>query len=358
MGRMKTIALLVLPMVWCSAMVARADDADDAKREISKLWNIDQMMDQAANNIARRYNLNQEQREYTHKMLTQRVTRFLDGHPEIWPLIRDMARYQMRGEAPDGEIAKRIGMAAQPLLKDIQDEILSANKEWGQMLTPEQKKVHEWDLRDMERTFSKMQKNFSSMADGQSVEQGIFPKPNTEEPQPTIPPRPADNWKPNPPNADAHTESKNLEDWWDAYVREFIRRHSLDDAQAETAWSILRELKGRARTYRLSKAKDFKMLEQRMSEVHRRGQPPEVLQARIEAYEKMKTSLNKPILDLFQELQQRLERIPRSVQKQADGTGTDEKPKGDATKTDEQMPQASPSPSPTPEAQPEAAPPE
>ena len=49
-------------------MAARAEDPKEAEQEFKGLWNVDTMMEQAVENISRRYNLNDNQKATTKKM--------------------------------------------------------------------------------------------------------------------------------------------------------------------------------------------------------------------------------------------------------------------------------------------------
>jgi hypothetical protein len=73
---------LVLTVLGAMPAVSLGDGATAASTTGTGLWNVDMMMKQAAENIARRYNLNEEQRHYTYKLLADR----LGIHPDRWPL--------------------------------------------------------------------------------------------------------------------------------------------------------------------------------------------------------------------------------------------------------------------------------
>ena len=311
--KMGLAVLLAVAVSMASPVVA--EEPEDARQEVARLWNVDSMMWQAAENISRRYNLNADQRAKTHELLTTEVTEFLEEHDNIWPLVRDLARYQMSGKEPEGEVDRRIGATALPLMKEVREAILEGNARWREILTEEQKKMHDWDLRDMEKTFAKMEANFGAMTQGAAVKQGLFPPPNKDEPQPARPRKPRTDFKaPNVPGP--ASRERPQEEWWDSYVQEFIRRFELDDAQSEAALSVLRECKSRARTYRQSREKDFAQAGERLRQARSAGQPPEVQKAKIRIWTQIEKGLNKPIVDLFQELKDRLDRIPTDAQKE------------------------------------------
>jgi hypothetical protein len=89
-------------------------------------------------------------------------------------------------------------------------------------------------------------------------------------------------------------------DRWDNYVQDFSRRHNLDETQASTADSLLRDLKGQRDTYLESHASDLEAVR----EIEDR-------QARRDRYEE----LNAPVESLFESLQTKLDQIPTAAQK-------------------------------------------
>jgi len=286
---------------------------EQARSEFSKLWNVDLLMQRAADNIARRYNLNATQRAQTQEMLTREVTQFLNEHQEIWPLVRDMARMQQAGEQPSGKPAQRLAEKALPLIREIEATIVEANLRWRDILTEEQKQMHDFDLQDMAKTFAKMNDNFRSMASGGPGVAEIFPAANKDVPAPPKPPQPDANFAPPPP--DAEQRELPQEHMWDRYVEEFIRDFNLDDSQSEAALSILRECKQRAQDYRNNKRDDFRQVEERLRDAKRADQSPDVRASKLKVWKQIERSLNKPILDMFLELQERLEPIPTDAQR-------------------------------------------
>ena len=286
--------------------IARADDPKAVKEEVYRMWDVDSMILQAADNVSRRYNLNAQQAAYTRKMMVERVTRFLnENQDQIWPLVRDLARYQLTGAPPDESTAKRIGGSALPIVEKAKQAILEANREWGSILTEEQKRLHEYDLREMEGTFSKVRDNFEQWQTGKPVENPIFPQHVPSADEPPAPPQP-------------HTKfTEGSRKWaiqqgaWAKYVGDFIRKYNLDPGQREAAQSILRELKEDAVEYRDSKKQEYAEVDRRLKEAFDSGDLK-----RIAAVERDETALNKPINKMFDELRERLDKIPNDAQKE------------------------------------------
>jgi hypothetical protein len=174
--------------------------------------------------------------------------------------------------------------------------------------------VHDFDLQDMAKTFAKMNDNFRTMAEGGPGVAQIFPEPNRDLSHPSPPKAPDPNYKA-PEIEPVPREGPPREHMWDRYVEEFIRDYNLDDSQSEAAHSILRECKQRAQDYRNSKRSEFRQVEERMRDAKRGDQTPEVRTNKLKIWTQIERSLNKPILDLFQELQNRLEPIPTDAQR-------------------------------------------
>ena len=91
---------------------------------------------------------------------------------------------------------------------------------------------------------------------------------------------------------------------WEQYVRDFIRRYKLDPSQRATAQSILREMQKRRDAYELSRREDYDATKKIENFVAKQDRLNE---------------LNRPVIDLFEELKKRLEPIPTNQQRQAAG---------------------------------------
>lgn len=283
--------------------------AQTAKSQVYQMWNVDSMIRQAAENVSRRYNLSPQQAEYTRKMMEERVTRFLEEKEEaIWPLIRDLARQQLTGKPFDPfdpealATAKRIGESALPIVEEAKKAIYEANAEWGEILSEEQRQLHDYDLREMKGQFEEIRQNFENYKTGKpQTNSPIFPTHNPKADEPPRPPKPSDVYKP---------RTLKMEDRWDKYVRDFIRKYELDPAQQGSANSTLRELKERAASYREAKAQQYEAVAKRLKEAINAGD----LKKRAKT-SRDERALNKPIEGMFTDLKRRLDKIPTTAQK-------------------------------------------
>ncbi|HON65762.1 MAG TPA: hypothetical protein PLQ89_07265 [Phycisphaerae bacterium] len=102
---------------------------------------------------------------------------------------------------------------------------------------------------------------------------------------------------------------------WEQYVRDFINKFQLDAAQQATAQSVLREVLSRRTSYEQAHRHDYEQARELADSAAR---------------EKKLAELNRPVVSMFEELKNRLNRIPSSKQRQLAGVGATSRPAGEA----------------------------
>jgi len=295
-------------------------DPANARKEVEGFWPVDAILDQAVKNIAARYNLNDIQTAETAEMMNTRVKKFLDEHQdEVWPLIRDLATYQRKGAAPDPEEAKRLGPVASKILHEAKEEIFRSNDEWREILTPQQKLVHDYDMREMTKSFEVMEHNFDEWERGQTEKKSIFPQPQRLADEPPKPPKPADgNVPPSRPAEDGPNFVSHLE----AYLTKFIADFELTDTQREAATSILREITERTAAFQKAHDEELSAIKDKIAQAQSRDERRTLVLER--------RRITKPLDDLFAEFKTRLDQIPDQAQRERygvrvrGGRGTDQ----------------------------------
>jgi hypothetical protein len=144
-------------------------------------------------------------------------------------------------------------------------------------------------LTGMQKVFSRTSSVAAAAAPAPGPQQGSLPGPIS----------PAAN-SPSaarvPPRAAA---AEPLDDWT-RYVQQFITANDLNDMQQKLAWSILKELKARAREYQISHRSEYEELGQMQD----KAQQSQTL-----------LTLNKPLRDMFDELKGRLNGILTHAQR-------------------------------------------
>ncbi len=252
-GLLATLVLLVPTVLLGQPPAPQA--TEEVTKELSSgkpaaAATIDAIMEQAVRNITARYNLNDKQSEITRKLMKTEVYRFLSEHEDtVWPAIRDLLATQIGINPPDdhNEI-KRIGAAARPLAKLAREAIFEANERWRDILTDEQKKMHDFDLGEMNKTFDTIDGNFETWEKGEPHAGGIFPPPNLVG-QPARPGR--------PPAVLSERVTYNPERVFATLVEEFIKEYGLDEGQITAARSILAEYKFKAKAFAASKKREL-----------------------------------------------------------------------------------------------------
>lgn len=307
------LALAVATGTFFAGPTAAAAETASAGGDLMGLWQVETMLDQACQGIAQRYNLNPHQEKYTRALMTRRVKAFLGDHEsELRNLLAEMFAARLTGRA-DAESARRWAQSARPIFEQARKVILDGNKNWRQILTDEQKKMHDRDLRDMEKTFTQLHKRFDrwALGDFDKFREGFARRGSKN----------ARSSARDPRNGLAALSRAvvgrpyraNREDAWDAYVRRFIREHTLDDSQQQSALAILKECKGNATSYRQSHDEETTKIRLRMRELVAAGaSADEKAKARDEL-----RSLSRPIIDIYNQLRARLDAIPTKAQKAA-----------------------------------------
>lgn len=273
---------------------------------------VEMIMTEAVKNIAKRYNLNEAQKQKTDEIMKRDVNKFLKDHEaQVWPIIRDL---MSNGFQPPSnpEDVKRIGNAAAPLLKEAQKAILDGNKEWRQYLTPEQQRMHDYDLGEMEKQFVEAEKNFKSWSEGKPTG-GLFPVQSMDGSPPT--PRMPQGGLPTPPApVEPEIEIFVRESLFDSYVEEFIKQYELDPAQIDAARSILAEFKQKAGSFKESNRAELT----KVAHEHKAAMDSKDRE-RIAKAEADRKKLLEPVYAHFGEMDERLKALLTSSQLERHG---------------------------------------
>lgn len=320
----QALACLALVLLLVSPAPAQTKtNSTHAGKKDSDLDNIlpgfvsfDEILEQATRNIALRYNLNDEQYRYTENMMKTEVRKFIrDHHDDIGWVLTTIVQSQLNPESlmNDQDKLKRLGQKAVPLFQHAQKAIFDANEEWGQYLTADQKRMHDYDMQEMHRAFGTMETRMQDWAQGKKTDRlfdNVNPPPGQSPPRPS---KPAAGVLPRNTKS-SETPASELMDtgMWDHYVEAFIRDYHLDDLQVAAARKILAEEKQKARTALSKVDKEIKKAKKKLQNaIIARDR-----KARAEADEELR-GLRKPLDVGFNSLDRRLEAIPRKAQVKA-----------------------------------------
>lgn len=289
---------------------------------------VDAIMETAVRNIGRRYNLNQAQLEKTHELMKREVYKFLQEHEDrVWPLIRDLLQAQLGNKPPENmEDVMRIGKGASPLAKLAEEAIIRANEEWRNCLTAEQRVTHDYDMKEMRKTFESINENFDRWAEGKPTGKSIFPKPQMADAGPRRPPKPPAGL----PDPAIETIGETPM-FFVTYVNEFIAKYELDPGQVNAARSILAEYKDQVAKFRANNFEELAAVTRDLL-AGQKARDRKVI-AEVEGRRK---ELLKPVYAIFDEMDGRLHGLLRSAQRErfADSEGAraeKDKPVGKST---------------------------
>lgn len=272
------------------------------------IWDVDAMMEQAVQQISKRYKLNPQQENYTRLLLTRRVREFLDEHEgEVRELLQESMDMQ-RGKAPNDKVHLQMwAQRALPLYQEASQAIIDGNEEWADILNDDQKRIHDADMALMRSSFDGATNTLNLWSQGKgpamptlrtasnrtnSTSDG---KPNTGESVVNNKPRPV--------------RRQNIEDNWKSYVTLFVQAYDLDQAATNSAREkIYKEQYDKAQKYRESRAADFAKIEKRLEEL---GKTDFEKRRKLKDHQQ---DLERRIYDLFVEMDRRLQRLPTAAQ--------------------------------------------
>ncbi len=300
------LARMCLFLAASSAGVAWAQTSKDINNNIDRaksLWDPQVMMKEACDGIAKHYKLDAKQSDFTCKLLTKRVTRFLEKHDkQLWPLLWELTEQQMAGKEPQKDAAQRIASKGYPIFEDARAEIMSAQDEFRKILNEEQKKIHDRDLKGLRGQFRSIDRRLKNWREGKAggrppMRIGLGP-PGT---------------KVRPLGGGRRPASRNTpESRWEKYVRAFVFNYRLHETQKVSAMAIFQDLKDQAGQYRKSHHKELVEAEAlvREAQLAKPFDKNDLQQAK-----RIRYLLNKPFEDWFNELKSRLDQIPTEKQR-------------------------------------------
>ncbi len=168
MRRIHRASLLVaaFALSWGLPPTGAQEDSRPRSGFSAILDNLDLLIDNYTRMLVRKYDLTQEQGDLTREMLREKVTGFLLRHEdEVRALLDEMYEVRSGGEIDqNGLIAW--GKRVMPLFNEAKQLIVSGNAEWRQILTDEQRRIHDEDLRLMYESFENTEQQLQRIITG------------------------------------------------------------------------------------------------------------------------------------------------------------------------------------------------
>ena len=129
--------------------------------------NFDLLVDNYSRFLGRKYDLTEEQDEYTKYLLRERSYEFLEQHEDnLRNLVDRLFDVRTGGEMTMEELIQW-GQQAQPIYQEAKKLIIAGNEEWREILTPEQQKIHDEDLELMTQSFETTEEQLNRMLAGE-----------------------------------------------------------------------------------------------------------------------------------------------------------------------------------------------
>ena len=162
--------VLALGAVFCflaGPAPAQTDEREHTTGYNAIIDNMDLLVDNYAKFLARKYDLTEEQDEYTKFLLRERAFQFLDSHEgNLRELVDRLFDARTGGEmAPEQLIAW--GRQAGPIYDEAKKLIIAGNDEWREILTPEQQEIHDEDLKLMYQSFETTEEQLGRIVSGE-----------------------------------------------------------------------------------------------------------------------------------------------------------------------------------------------
>lgn len=148
-----TFVLSLLCILVTTPAVSPAQDDQPQKRKFSSLLNVDSLIDNYSRFLARKYDLDEQQDEFTQALLRQKAQKFLGQYEhEMFDLVDRMFEVRTGGTMDEVELIEW-GKRVTPLYEQAKAIIIDGNNEWRTILNEQQRAMHDADLKLMEDSF-------------------------------------------------------------------------------------------------------------------------------------------------------------------------------------------------------------
>ncbi len=172
-----------------TALAPAQSEPPRERRSFMGLINIDSLVDNYSNFLGRKYNLTDEQAEFTQQLLRQKAHLFWDKNEQQLGTLMDRMFEVRTGGDMNPEELTQWGKSVLPLYNEAKNIIVQGNDEWREILTEEQKKIHDEDVKLMYQSFKTTDDQIERIVTGQmTVEEFRSPsRPGRQNRQPPPP---------------------------------------------------------------------------------------------------------------------------------------------------------------------------
>ena len=307
------VAMTALPS---SGFQDEATDVAEAKRSatLEGFWPSRNMIRLVVGRFVdeerQRYELTDEQVEQWRDAATKRWTKYADkNRTNLQPLINEFIEMRMEMEPPSTERIQAWATRSEKALGAIRSEMTQHIDEIREILDPLQQAKLETNLLKFNAGFEVAQTKLQQWQRGEYNEREFWDPPASQRRK-----RREDREAQRLAEEQAKEEAERQKDQilteldaWDEYVRSFIALYQLDDGQRMTANTSLKEIKERAVKHRDRYKDQIDRLEEMIESNEGDKERLTVIEAKL-------VELYGPIDEMFDELKDRLGRIPTQQQ--------------------------------------------
>jgi hypothetical protein len=304
-------------------------------------WNTNLLIKLTAQNVARRYRLDPEQKNVASDMLFDKTKAFLASYEtEVRDLLTEIWDVRQSGEMPSAEWAQQWSVKAKPIFDAAKTEILEGNDAFSEYLTDEQRVLHDQDMSRTRRTFEELDTRLVRWSEGgldpqqdrwligQSVTPGRATSPKGAKDQSGVSAQSGStgttkstsikstrNPSKSKPKARRFKAEPVPTHRFEQYLRKFLKDYDLTEAQTTSCWGLLSDYKGRAGVYESRNADEFVRISKELGKLSKSKAPESA--AKKEKLEKRYQQLVRPIDKVFEDFKSRLDTVPTAAQRGA-----------------------------------------
>lgn len=142
------------------------DESEPHRGYTAMMDNLDLLVDNYCNFLARKYDLTEEQDLYTRRLMREKTNAFINSHePELRTTVSRLFEVRSGGAMTQEELQKW-GEEVRPLYEQAKQVIVDGNNEWREILTEPQRRIHDEDVREMYESFSTTEAQLDDIAAG------------------------------------------------------------------------------------------------------------------------------------------------------------------------------------------------
>jgi len=301
---MHGIGICSLAIGWAvlSAPGAWAAQADGSAS--GGFWPSDRMLQyfvkRASRDLAEEYELSDQQLGQTEAQMLSRWPKWIKKNQQtIQPLFNEMIEMRINPDPPDPAAVADWAKRALPMFDEFRTEIEKGNEDFRAVLKPRQQARFDAQRLVFAMGLDVTEKRLKRWRQGKVEPTEVWDAPGRDQRRKRR-------------STELAKDDKGARpiDRWQAYVDQFILRYQLDENQAESARSILVEIRTRAQKHLDTVAEQLTTINRQMNGATK--------DTRV-ALNQQRKKLQKPVEELFDELQRRLEALLTSAQRRMGG---------------------------------------